>query len=112
MAVVGMVSNLDKVVCDVGAPELVAQAVLAAEKIPLVKQAHLACSVPYALEGLVRHEVELAGANLLKVQHASVVTLHFALPDQRVATLMERLNESGRGQLQWLEGDRPDSVLV
>ena len=92
--------------------DAVAQAMLTAEKIPVVKQAKLVCSVPYALEGLVRHEVELAGANLLDVQHGSLVSLHFALPDHLAATLMGRLNESGRGQLQWLEGDRLDGGLV
>ena len=90
--------------------DTVAQALLVAEKIPLVKQAKLACLVPYALEGLVRHEVEMAGASLLEVQHGAVVSLHFALPDHLAGTLMGRLNESGRGQLQWLEGDRPDLV--
>ena len=34
--------------------DAVAQAVFSADKIPLLKQARLACSVPYALEGLVR----------------------------------------------------------
>jgi uncharacterized YigZ family protein len=92
--------------------DAVAQAVLAAEKIPLVKQAQLACSVPYALEGLVRREVELAGASLLDVQHGSVVSLSFALPENLAAGLVARLSESGRGQLVWLEGDRSGLTLV
>jgi uncharacterized YigZ family protein len=92
--------------------EAVAQAVLAAEKIPLVKQAQLACSVPYALEGLVRREVELAGASLLDVQLGSVVSLSFALPENLAAGLVARLSESGRGQLVWLEGDRSGLTLV
>jgi hypothetical protein len=70
-------------------------------------QTSLACSVPYALEGLVRREIELAQAQLLEVAHGSVVTLHFALPQTQAATLMARLSESGRGQLVWLEGDNP-----
>jgi uncharacterized YigZ family protein len=83
--------------------DAVAQALLTAEKIPLIKQAHLACSVPYALEGLVRREVELAQALLLEVAHGSLVTLHFALPETQATALVERLNESGRGQLVWLD---------
>ena len=83
--------------------DAVAQALLTAEKIPLIKQAQLACSVPYAMEGLVRREVELAQAQLQAVLHGSVVTLHFALPQTQAAALMARLSESGRGQLVWLD---------
>ena len=53
--------------------------------------------------GLVRREVELAQAQLLGVAHGSVVTLHFALPEIQVNALVARLNESGRGQLCWLD---------
>lgn len=85
--------------------DAVAQAVLIAQKIPLVKQTRLACSVPYALEGLVRREVELAGASLLDVQHGSVVSLHFALPESQAAGLVQRLGDSGQGKLAWLDAD-------
>jgi putative IMPACT (imprinted ancient) family translation regulator len=88
--------------------DAVARALLTAEKIPLIKQAQLACSVPYAQEGLVRRELELAQAQLLEVAHGSVVTLRFALPDTLAAALMARLSESGRGQLVWLNGDTSD----
>ena len=83
--------------------DAVAQALLTAEKIPLIKQAQLACSVPYAMEGLVRREVELAQSQLQEVLHGSVVTLHFALPQSQAVALMARLSESGRGQLVWLD---------
>jgi uncharacterized YigZ family protein len=82
--------------------DAVAQAVLAAEKIPLVKQAQLTCAVPYALEGMVRREVELAAACLLDVDHGSVVSLRFALPEPQVGALVHRLNECGQGKLVWL----------
>jgi uncharacterized YigZ family protein len=85
--------------------DAVAQALLNAEKIPLIAQTRLACSVPYALEGLVRRELELAQAPLLEVNHGSVVTLHFAMPETQAAEWVARLSESGRGQLVWLEGD-------
>jgi uncharacterized YigZ family protein len=88
--------------------DAVAQALLTAEKIPLIKQVQLACSVPYALEGLVRRELELAQAQLLDVAHGSVVTMRFALPANQAAALMTRLSESGRGQLVWLDGDTFD----
>jgi uncharacterized YigZ family protein len=85
--------------------DAVAQALLTAEKIPLVKQAQRACSVPYALEGLVRRELELAGASLLDVQHGSVVRLRFALPEPQTAALVQRLNDGGQGKLAWLDAD-------
>jgi uncharacterized YigZ family protein len=88
--------------------DAVAQALLTAQKIPLIKQAQLACSVPYALEGLVRRELELAQAQLLDVAHGSVVTMRFGLPDTQAVALMARLSESGRGQLVWLDGDTSD----
>lgn len=88
--------------------DAVAQALLTAQKIPLIKQAQLACSVPYALEGLVRRELELAQAQLLDVAHGSVVTMRFALPDTLAAALMAQLSENGRGQLVWLDGDTSD----
>ncbi len=83
--------------------DAVAQAVLAAEKIPLIKQSQLACSVPYALEGMVRRELDLAKAQLQTVEHDSVVTLHFALPEPDAPELVQRLGDSGRGQLVWLD---------
>ena len=86
--------------------DAVAQAMLNAEKIPLIVQTRLACSVPYALEGLVRRELELAQAPLLEVSHGSVVTLRFAMPETQAAEWVARLNESGRGQLVWLESNR------
>ncbi|MDP4770915.1 MAG: YigZ family protein, partial [Limnohabitans sp.] len=85
--------------------DAVAQALLSAEKVPLMVQTTLACNVPYALEGLVRRELELAQAPLLGVSHGSVVTLRFALPQSQVVEWVARLSESGRGQLVWLEGD-------
>jgi uncharacterized YigZ family protein len=88
--------------------DAVAQALLTAEKIPLIQQAQLACSVSYALEGLVRREVEQAQAHLMEVAHGSVVTLRFALPETQAAGLMAQLSESGRGQLVWLDGDTFD----
>ena len=90
--------------------DAVAQALLAAEKIPLVKQTQLACQVPYALEGLVRRELEAVPAQLLSVEHASVVTLRFALPEPEAPALVQRLGDRGQGQLQWLDTDNAAHV--
>jgi len=90
--------------------DAVAQALLTAEKIPLIKKTELACSVPYALEGLVRREVELAQAQLLSVAHGSVVTLRFTLPDSQAAALVQRLGDSGQGKLAWIDTDNAAHV--
>ena len=83
--------------------DAVAQALLTAEKITLIQQVRLACSVPYALEGWARRELDLVHAQLLAVTHGSEVSMLFALPETAAAALAERLSEGGRGQLQWLD---------
>ncbi len=90
--------------------DAVAQALLGADKTPVFKRRQLVCSVPYALEGLVRREVELAQAELMGVEHGSVVTLRFALPDPQAPALVQRLGDSGRGQLVWLDADNAAHV--
>ena len=81
----------------------VAQALLQAEKVAIVKQRTLRCAFPYAQEGLVRRELEAAGAALLQVEHSELVTLEFSLPDSAAAPLITRLNEAGNGRITWLD---------
>jgi len=85
--------------------EAVAQALLGAEKLPLQRMLRVACEVPYALEGRVRRELQLAGAELGEVTHGALVALHFTLPDSEVSALRLRLDEAGQGTLRWLEPD-------
>lgn len=86
--------------------DAVAQALLTADKVARIKTQHLACSVPYALEGLVRRELEGVQAVLNSVTHTSMVRLQFELPETQAAALVTRLNESGRGQLIWLDTEQ------
>lgn len=86
--------------------DAVAQALLKADKVAQIKTQHLACSVPYALEGLVRRELDGVQAVLNSVTHASMVTLQFELPESQADVLVTRLSESGRGQLIWLDTHR------
>ncbi|HSV50600.1 MAG TPA: YigZ family protein [Burkholderiaceae bacterium] len=85
--------------------DAVAQALLGAQKIPLERQQLLRCSVPYALEGLLRRELEAAGAPLLQVQHGSLVELQFSLPQPVAAAFVERINEAGQGRVGWMPVD-------
>jgi uncharacterized YigZ family protein len=85
--------------------DAVAQALLKAEKVPLIPQTTLVCTVPYALEGMVRREVDLAKAQLLKVEHSSGVCLIFSLPQSEAESMVFRLNDLGHGQLGWSDLD-------
>ena len=89
--------------------DAVAQALLAAPKIALVPTIQITCSVPYALEGMVRREIELAQAQLLSVAHGSVVTLTLSLPQPVSAGWIARLNEAGMGRLTWIEPHAMDN---
>ncbi len=83
----------------------VAQALLQAEKVAIVKQRTLRCAFPYAQEGLVRRELDAAGATLLQVEHSDLVTLALSLPDTAAAALVARLNEAGNGRIAWLDDE-------
>ncbi len=81
--------------------DCVAQALLGAQKVAIVRQATLRCSFPYALEGLVRRALELAGARLGDVQPVANVEMTFTLPQDVAAKLVTVLNEAGNGHIAW-----------
>lgn len=83
--------------------DAVAQALLGAQKLPLRRFLPLRCAVPYALEGMVRRELQQAGAQLGGVTHGDEVELAFSVADDAAAALTARLNEAGQGALRWLE---------
>ena len=82
--------------------DAVAQALLAAQKVPLQKMLTLRCAVPYALEGMVRRELHQAGAQLGEVTHGAAVRFEFTASEQSALALTARLNEAGQGALEWL----------
>ena len=83
--------------------DAVAQALLGACKVPLRRTLRLRCTVPYALEGLLRRELQLAHAALLAVSHGDTVACEFELNEPDAAPLVARLNEAGQGALRWLD---------
>jgi uncharacterized YigZ family protein len=83
----------------------VAQALLGAERIAIVKSRTLHCAVPYALEGLLRRELDAAGAVLGDVTHGDAVRAAFTLPQTAAAALVSRLNEAGNGRIVWYNED-------
>ncbi|MFC5511586.1 IMPACT family protein [Massilia jejuensis] len=80
----------------------VAQALLGAEKVAIVRHAQLRCTAPYAQEGLIRRELEAAGATLLEVVHGDAVVFAFSLAEADAPALVARLNEAGHGRIGWL----------
>jgi uncharacterized YigZ family protein len=85
--------------------DCIAQALLGAEKTPIVRLVSLRCAMPYALEGMARRELQAAGGTLGLVQHTAQVEMSFTLPEPAAAPLVAKLNEAGHGQMCWLEVD-------
>lgn len=83
----------------------IAQALLTAEKVPIVKQRALRCRVPYALEGLLRREIEHAGASLLDVRHEALVELVLTLPETAAGGFVATVNDAAQGRITWLVDD-------
>lgn len=81
----------------------IAQALRNARKIPIVKQRELRCTLPYALEGLLRREIEAVGASLSSIEHGAQVSCVFRLAESDAPALIARLNEAGQGRLLWSE---------
>ncbi|MDF2465410.1 MAG: hypothetical protein K0Q43_3645 [Ramlibacter sp.] len=83
--------------------DAVAQALLSAHKVPLQKTVMLRCTVPYAMEGILRRELQLAQAVLGEVRHGEEVEFEFAVQDADAPALVARLNETGQGILRWAD---------
>ena len=83
--------------------DAVAQALLTAPKVVLQRMKTLQCHVPYALEGLLRREIDAAGADLAGVLHGTLVTLQFCLPEAQAAAFVERINDAGQGRVGWTQ---------
>ena len=82
--------------------DAVAQALLQAQKLPLQRTLKLACQVPYALEGLVRRELQTAGATLGEVRHGEAVEIAFTVGEDAAPALRTLFDEAGQGKLLWL----------
>jgi len=83
--------------------DTVAQALRTATKVPLQRLQTLQCELPYALEGLTRREAAQVGAELLAVQHGTLVTLRLRLPEAQATAFVQHLSELGQGRIGWQE---------
>lgn len=85
--------------------DCVAQALLHAEKVPVVRFATLHCELPYALEGWLRRELPAHGAQLLEAHHGDGVSVAIQVPETRAAKLIDRLNGASQGRVIWSQPD-------
>jgi uncharacterized YigZ family protein len=80
----------------------VAQALLKADKVAIVRMRTLRCAAPYAMEGMVRRELDAAGATLVDVAHGDEVAFEFAIGEGAAGAIIVKLSEAGHGRLRWL----------
>lgn len=83
--------------------DAVASALTGTVKVPLTKLRVLRCTLPYALEGTVRREIDAACATLVDVTHDSVVAMTISLPEPDAASFIARLNDAGQGRIGWVD---------
>ena len=79
----------------------VAQALLKADKVPVIQKTTMHCVIPYALEGWLRRELEAHGATLLDASHGEGVAVSIQLPETNAAAFAVRVNDAGQGQVVW-----------
>jgi uncharacterized YigZ family protein len=86
----------------------VAQALLKAMKVPVVRYQTLRCVLPYALEGWLRRELEAHAAHLLNATHGEGVAVVIQVPEAQAAALTARISDVGQGQVLWPRSERAD----
>lgn len=85
--------------------DCVAQALLGAERVPLIRTRRLRVAVPYAIEGALRRELDAHGATLEDVRHGTDVELTVELPEDRVGPLTARVEDLSHGRARWTAPD-------
>ena len=85
--------------------DAVAQALLKADKVPVIRLRTLRCTLPYAQEGLLRRAAEKAGAKLVDVAHGALVDVTLRVPESAADAFIALLDESGQGRIGWLQPD-------
>ena len=81
----------------------IAQTLIDAPLVPLVRQRSLHCAVPYSLEGLLRREIAAVGATLDGVRHETMVHLDFSLPEPEADAFVARVGDAAQGRVAWLQ---------
>lgn len=84
----------------------IAQALLSAQKIDIVKIRHLDRDAPYPLEGLVRRTIASGAALIDTHGESNTGRFRFSLLENCAYTLIRGLNESGSGKIRWKDTGR------
>lgn len=87
----------------------VAQAMLKADKVPVILWHTLRCIVPYGLEGRLRRELDAHGAQLESIQHGENVEATIRLARTQAAAFAARLNDAAQGQVVWIDAGSDDN---
>lgn len=79
----------------------VAQALIGAEKVPLVRRKTLQCSVPYSMEGLLRREIQNGGHVLQEIVHGNDVEMSISVVEGLASEFVRQTSELCQGQARW-----------
>ena len=82
--------------------DAVAQALLSAERVPLIRMQTLRVQVPYALEGALRRELAVHDADLADVRHGADVDITFQVPADRAEDAIARIADVCQGRAVWI----------
>lgn len=85
--------------------DAVAQALLFAEKSPIVPKIELICWVPYDMEGWLRRQAQMAEVSILSVSHESLVQFVLEIPKAQSVKWQQALNDLGQGKLVWADAN-------
>lgn len=78
--------------------DAVAQALLGADRVPLIRMRMVRITVPYSVEGAVRRELEAHGATLEAVRHGTEAGMTLQVAEDRAAALIARVNDASLGR--------------
>lgn len=88
----------------------VAQALIGAEKVPLMRRKTLQCSVPYSMEGLLRREIQNGGHVLQGIVHGNDVEMSISVVEGLVGEFVRQTSELCQGQARWGKDDEHDAT--
>lgn len=86
--------------------DAVAQALLAAEKVPLQRQAVWTCSAPYELEDWLRRQLHAHGVTLAAVARGDMVAFDIAGAESDLHALRAQLDAARGARLRWSAAGR------
>lgn len=81
--------------------DAVAQALLDAERQPIIRRVSLRCEVPYASEGLLRRLADDVGAVLDSSDHGEAVQMVFSMPADTASAFRAGVTEATQGRVFW-----------